>query len=117
MAISIFEEPNTHHGLVPRWANVLLKKYKVNEGWVQDLRFSVIARPGIPRAGVIIDVSTCQYLNMVHAMVYRDVPVWLFWGKRHALHKAQSYVDPGCIPTEQDIAASQDPFQRVTSTC
>jgi len=64
----------------PLWMKLLKEKCGVHEGWLENLRQSPIAqfRPGL-HLGVIVDVSSCQWLNFTPAMLDSHVPIWYYW--------------------------------------
>ena len=65
----------------PLWMKVLKETCGVHEAWLENLRQSPIAQfgPGL-HLGVIINVSSCQWLNFIPALLNSHVPIWFYWG-------------------------------------
>jgi len=64
-----------------RWMKLLKEKCGIHEGWLEKLRQSPIAqfRLGL-HLGVIVNVSSCQWLNFTPAMLNSHVLIWYYWG-------------------------------------
>src|SRR5882724_4242398 len=83
MAISFVnsKDHDTTNTSWPLWMKLLKEKCGIHEGWLENLRQSPIAQfgPGLC-LGVIVNVSSCQWLNFTLAMLNSHVPIWYYWG-------------------------------------
>ena len=65
----------------PLWMKLLKEKCGIHEGWLENLRQSPIAQFGLGlHLGVIVDVSSCQWLNFTPEMLDSHVLIWYYWG-------------------------------------
>ncbi|KAF8574690.1 hypothetical protein K439DRAFT_1624126 [Ramaria rubella] len=85
MAITLYSFTPLGGLLKLHWLKYLTKTMKPppHPVWLRNIEQSPIARLDLlyPRASVIIDVVSCQYLNWVGIMMAHNIPIWFYWGK------------------------------------
>ena len=97
----------------PLWMKVLKETHGIHEAWLENLRQSPIAQFGLGlHLGVIINVSSCQWLNFVPALLNSHVPIWFYWGNTNPDHTRPSLshanrpsIDQYC-PTVHEILSA-----------
>ena len=66
----------------PRWFKVLSERNsRIHPEWLQLLAESPISDfSTTQRVGVIMNVSQCQWINLVPRMIKVNIPIWFYWG-------------------------------------
>ncbi|KAF8591801.1 hypothetical protein K439DRAFT_1611070 [Ramaria rubella] len=66
-----------------RYARKCAMKYynsSVHPEWINGIKASPIADFSVARVGVIVNMSTCQWLSEIPVLICANVPLWLYYG-------------------------------------
>jgi hypothetical protein len=107
--------------LRPLWMKILKERCGVHEAWMENLKQPCVAQfEKNMQLSVIVDVVSCQWLNLVPAMLDSHISIWYYWGSinpelsqpgRHTLACANRVSIDECCPTTSEITSASAPHE------
>ncbi|KAF8573672.1 hypothetical protein K439DRAFT_1624898 [Ramaria rubella] len=84
IAISLYNYTPPHHNLKMHWLEYLSKVIHPPPHllWLRSIGLLLIAkfRETCPHVGVIINMASYLYMNLITPMMEENIPIWFYWG-------------------------------------